>query len=98
MTQSNGTKRAPSDPSAETPDSLARKDAFLRLFASRIAVLDGAMGSMIQTYNLEEKDFRGDRFTSHAHDLKGNNDLLSVTRPDVIEKIHGDYFAAGADV
>jgi 5-methyltetrahydrofolate--homocysteine methyltransferase len=56
------------------------------------------MGSMIQTYKLEERDFRGDRFKSHPHDLQGNNDLLSLTRPDVIEKIHGDYFAAGADM
>jgi 5-methyltetrahydrofolate--homocysteine methyltransferase len=71
---------------------------FEALFAARIVVLDGAMGSMIQTYKLEEPDFRGERFRSHAHDLKGNNDLLCLTRPDVIEKIHGDYFAAGADI
>ena len=76
----------------------ARADAFRTLFATRIAVLDGAMGSMIQTFNLSEADFRGERFKSHPHDLKGNNDLLSLTRPDVIEKIHGDYFAAGADM
>jgi 5-methyltetrahydrofolate--homocysteine methyltransferase len=68
------------------------------LFAERIVVLDGAMGSMIQTYGLEEKDFRGPRFLSHPHDLKGNNDLLCLSRPDVIEKIHGEYFAAGADL
>src|SRR3954468_23926140 len=71
---------------------------FRSLFEKRIVVLDGAMGSMIQTFKLSEADFRGDRFKSHGHDLKGNNDLLSITRPDVIEKIHGDYFAAGADV
>ena len=53
---------------------------------------------MIQTYNLSEADFRGDRFKAHAHDLKGNNDLLSLTRPDVIENIHADYFSAGADM
>src|SRR5687767_7560870 len=81
------------------PSALAaRADAFRTLFAARIAVLDGAMGSMIQTYKLEEPDFRGEQFKSHPHDLKGNNDLLSLTRPDVIEKIHADYFAAGADV
>jgi 5-methyltetrahydrofolate--homocysteine methyltransferase len=79
-------------------DGLARADAFRRLFAGRIVVLDGAMGSMIQTFNLGEADFRGDRFKDHAHDLKGNNDLLSLTRPDVVEKIHFDYFAAGADM
>lgn len=75
-----------------------RADRFRRLFASKIVVLDGAMGSMIQTFNLGEADFRGERFSAHPHDLKGNNDLLSLTRPDIIEKIHGDYFAAGADV
>ncbi|MEI6052362.1 MAG: homocysteine S-methyltransferase family protein, partial [Opitutaceae bacterium] len=68
------------------------------LFRTRIAVLDGAMGSMIQTYQLEEKDFRGTRFLDHPHDLKGNNDLLALTRPDIVEKIHADYFAAGADM
>jgi 5-methyltetrahydrofolate--homocysteine methyltransferase len=76
----------------------SRPSAFEVLFASRIVVLDGAMGSMIQTFNLGEADFRGEKFKSHPHDLKGNNDLLCLTRPDVIEKIHGDYFAAGADI
>jgi len=56
------------------------------------------MGSMIQTYQLEENDFRGTRFLDHPHDLKGNNDLLALTRPDIVEKIHADYFAAGADM
>jgi 5-methyltetrahydrofolate--homocysteine methyltransferase len=69
-----------------------------RLFADRIAILDGAMGSMIQTYQLEEKDFRSERFAAHPHDLKGNNDLLCLTRPDIIEEIHSAYFAAGADM
>jgi len=69
-----------------------------RLFAERIVILDGAMGSIIQTFKLEEQDFRGTRFASHPHDLKGNNDLLSLTRPDIIEQIHFDYFSAGADV
>jgi len=80
------------------PLSPPPKRDLARLFAERIVVLDGAMGSVIQTYGLEEKDFRGERFLSHPHDLKGNNDLLSLTRPDVIEKIHGEYFAAGADM
>ena len=53
---------------------------------------------MIQTYQLEENDFRGTRFLDHPHDLKGNNDLLALTRPDIVEKIHTDYFAAGADM
>ena len=82
-----------------TPSSPAESFAALRaLFAARIVVLDGAMGSMIQTYKLDEADFRGERFKAHPHDLKGNNDLLCLTRPDVIEKIHADYFAAGADM
>ncbi|MBI5383010.1 MAG: homocysteine S-methyltransferase family protein [Opitutae bacterium] len=68
------------------------------LFAERIVVLDGAMGSMIQSYQLQEADFRGQRLAAHPHDLKGNNDLLSLTRPDVIEEIYGRYFAAGADL
>lgn len=83
----------PSDPAAAD-----RADALRRLFAAKIVVLDGAMGSMIQTFNLEEADFRGARFKDHPHDLKGNNDLLSITRPDVIERIHRDYFAAGSDM
>jgi 5-methyltetrahydrofolate--homocysteine methyltransferase len=68
------------------------------LFAGRIAVLDGAMGSMVQTYELTEVDFRGEKFKDFAHDLKGNNDLLCLTRPDIIEEIHYNYFAAGADM
>jgi 5-methyltetrahydrofolate--homocysteine methyltransferase len=72
--------------------------ALRRLFDSRIAVLDGAMGTMIQGHGLEEADFRGKRFAHHPRDLKGNNDLLSLTRPDVIESIHSEYFAAGADI
>ncbi len=84
--------------SSSSPTAAERGDAFCQLFTQRIAVLDGAMGSMIQTYQLEEADFRGTRFKDHKHDLKGNNDLLALTRPDVIEKIHSDYFAAGADI
>ncbi|MFO7259252.1 MAG: homocysteine S-methyltransferase family protein [Bacteroidota bacterium] len=64
----------------------------------RILVLDGAMGTMIQRYALEEADFRGERFKDHPHALKGNNDLLSITRPDVIATIHREYLEAGADI
>jgi 5-methyltetrahydrofolate--homocysteine methyltransferase len=64
----------------------------------RILVLDGAMGTMIQRYGLTEEDFRGNRFKDHACSLKGNNDLLSITRPDVIKEIHAQYFEAGADI
>ena len=65
---------------------------------TRILVLDGAMGTMIQQYQLEEVDFRGERFTDHDVDLKGNNDLLSLTRPDIIKDIHLAYLNAGADI
>lgn len=68
------------------------------ILASRIMVLDGAMGTMIQRYKLEEKDFRGDRLKDHPLDLKGNNDLLSLTRPDIIGEIHAAYLDAGADI
>ena len=63
-----------------------------------ILVLDGAMGTMIQRYPLEEADFRGERFASHTSSLKGNNDLLNITRPDIIFEIHKEYLAAGADI
>lgn len=65
---------------------------------NRILVLDGAMGTMIQQYNLEEKDYRGDRFANHPVDLKGNLDLLSITQPDIIIEIHKEYLSAGADI
>ena len=64
----------------------------------RILVIDGAMGTMIQRCGLTEADFRGERFKDHASDLKGNNDLLCITRPDVIEDIHRQYLDAGADI
>ncbi|MBD1392876.1 methionine synthase [Mucilaginibacter glaciei] len=64
----------------------------------RILVIDGAMGTMIQRYELTEEDFRGERFRDHASDLKGNNDLLNITRPDVIKAIHAEYLDAGADI
>lgn len=74
-------------------------DAALRdLFARRIALLDGAMGTMIQRHPLTEADFRGERYKDHTHDLKGNNDVLVITRPDVIEDIHKEYLEAGADI
>ncbi|MEO0794830.1 MAG: methionine synthase [Verrucomicrobiota bacterium] len=69
-----------------------------KLLAERIVFLDGAMGTMIQQYKLEEKDFRDDSFASVKGDLKGNNDLLSITRPDVIAEIHRQFLEAGADI
>lgn len=68
------------------------------ILKERILILDGAMGTMIQRHKLEEGDFRGDRFKNHSHLLKGNNDLLSITRPDIIKDIHAQYFEAGADI
>ena len=64
----------------------------------RVLVLDGAMGTMIQQHNLQEKDYRGDRFKNHPCDVKGNNDLLSLTCPDIIQSIHLEYLEAGADI
>jgi hypothetical protein len=63
----------------------------------RILVLDGAMGTMIQDLALDEEDYRGDRFANHSRDLKGNHDILTLTRPDAVEKIHRTYLEAGAD-
>ena len=68
------------------------------LLKQRILILDGAMGTMIQRYTLEEKDYRGERFASWAHDLKGNNDLLTLTQPKIIRDIHAAYLEAGADI
>ncbi|MGB1385182.1 MAG: homocysteine S-methyltransferase family protein, partial [Flavobacteriales bacterium] len=65
--------------------------------ADRILVLDGAMGTMIQRHGLQETDFQGEAFRNHPSPLKGNNDALSITRPDVIEGIHRAYLKAGAD-
>ena len=64
----------------------------------RILILDGAMGTMIQKYKLEEEDFRGDVYTEAKKPLKGNNDLLSITRPEIIKKIHAEFLEAGADI
>jgi 5-methyltetrahydrofolate--homocysteine methyltransferase len=81
--------------------SLTRAERLLQLpglLARRILVLDGAMGTMIQSYQLGEGDYRGDRFAEWRHDLKGNNDLLSLTQPGIIRAIHAAYLDAGADI
>ena len=70
----------------------------LTLLAKRVLILDGAMGTMIQRYKLTEADFRGSRFADHPRDLRGNSDILVLTRPDVITAIHREYLAAGADI
>ncbi len=74
------------------------RDELVALFRERIAVLDGATGTMIQAYELAESDYRGERFKDHGHDQKGNNDLLTLTRPDIIREIHDAYIAAGTDI
>lgn len=74
------------------------RDTFTSAAADRILVLDGAMGTMIQRYKLDENDFRGERFRDHGQPLKGNNDLLALTRPDILREIHDAYFEAGADI
>ena len=100
-------------PIAATQNKSAKKDSTLilalgfffrvnmmikKILKEKILVFDGAMGTMIQSYNLEEKDFRNKRFKNHKKDLKGNNDLLSLTRPEIIGEIHDLYLKAGADI
>ena len=75
-----------------------RLEKFYDLLEQRILILDGAMGTMIQRCGLEEADYRGERFADWSSDLKGNNDLLVLTRPDVIQDIHRQYLEAGADI
>jgi 5-methyltetrahydrofolate--homocysteine methyltransferase len=77
---------------------MSRTDLLNAQLARRILILDGAMGTMIQSYKLEEADYRGMRFADFAHDLKGNNDLLCLTQPAIIKAIHAKYLAAGADI
>jgi methionine synthase I (cobalamin-dependent) len=69
-----------------------------QLLSERILVLDGAMGTMVQQYALSEADFRGERFRRHTHDVKGNNDLIILTRPDIVSAVHHAYLEAGADI
>src|SRR5687767_8203591 len=73
-------------------------DQIRALLQQRILLLDGAMGTMVQRYRLEEKDYRGDRFSSHPVDLKNNTEAISLVRPDIIEQIHRAYLDAGADI
>ena len=75
-----------------------RSDLLYKLLSERILVLDGAMGTMIQSFGLSEKDFKGERFKDFSHSLYGNNDLLCITRPDIIKEIHNSYLDAGADI
>jgi len=80
------------------PLNYTRAQALPAILKQRIAILDGAMGTMIQRFKLSEADYRGERFKDFPKDVKGNNELLSLTRPDVIRDIHEGYLAAGADM
>ena len=79
-------------------DAKHRSEQLINALKDRILVIDGAMGSMIQSYNLTEQDYRGERFADYHKDLKGNNDLLTLTRPDVVREIHQAYLDAGSDL
>ncbi len=77
---------------------MIEKESIYKVLENRVLVLDGAMGTMIQRYKLKDSDYRGERFASHPIDLKGCNDLLSLTKPNVISEIHQAYLEAGADI
>jgi len=77
---------------------MTRTELLYKVIKERVLLLDGAMGSLIQNHKLEEEDFRADRFVNHNSPLKGNNDLLSITQPDIIKGIHKQYLDAGSDI
>ena len=78
--------------------ALDKQELLDSLLKQRILLLDGAMGTMIQSYKLTETDYRGERFKDFAHDLRGNNDLLTLTQPKIIQAIHAAYLDAGSDI
>ena len=82
------------------PDNLRHSDAFdiVDLLAKKIVILDGAMGTMIQRFKLQEEDYRGDLLRDHPASLKNNNDVLCLTRPEIIRQVHLEYLEAGADI
>jgi 5-methyltetrahydrofolate--homocysteine methyltransferase len=82
----------------QTPLLTARSKAFLALLQERLVILDGAMGTMIQVHALSERQFRGERFAAWRSDVRGNNDLLTITQPRIIAAIHREYLLAGSDV
>ena len=97
-----GPPRAAAAPFGIVPPNEAERGARIKrlksLLEQRIVLLDGAMGTMIQQHKLDERGFRGERFRGHGRDLKGNNDLLTLTRPDIVAAIHRTYLEAGADI
>ena len=82
----------------DKPTAYTRANELPEILKQRIAIIDGAMGTMIQRYKLTEADYRGERFKDHPKDLKGNNELLQFTRPDVLRESHAGYLEAGADI
>ena len=91
--------RPTSEPDAAAPFTRASRRARLsRMLAERILVLDGAMGTMLQAYGFDEAGYRGDRFREHPRDLRGDNDLLTLTQPDAVRAVHAAYLDAGADI
>jgi 5-methyltetrahydrofolate--homocysteine methyltransferase len=95
---SAGSPAAASSASSASGTSYTRAAQLPALLASRILILDGAMGTMIQRYKLDEARYRGERFKDFTRDVKGNNELLSITQPQIIGEIHEQYLAAGADI
>src|ERR1700684_1876519 len=85
-------------PSNVTGSNPTTRDTFVKAMRERILVLDGAMGTMIQALKLDEEGYRGARFDAWNRDVRGNNDLLNLSRPDAIRDIHLAYFRAGADI
>ena len=77
---------------------MTNSEKLYKALNERILVLDGAMGTMLQRYNFQEEDYRGERFKDWEHPLKGNNDLLSLTQPQAIAEVHSKYLEAGADI
>jgi len=96
--QPTSSKGVPADTAADVPRRSARAEDLLALLDKRLVILDGAMGTMIQRHRLSEADFRGARFADWRSDLRGNNDLLTLTQPQIIAGIHREYLLAGADV
>src|SRR5882724_8803065 len=76
----------------------SRSEQLEQLLRERVVIIDGAMGTMIQTYKLDEAAFRGERFKDWHRDIKGNNDVLNITQPQIIQEIHRQYLEAGADI
>ena len=75
-----------------------RRDLLEKCLNERILILDGAMGTMLQKSHLTEEDYRGERFKNHKSELKGNNELLSITQPEIIKDVHRAFLKAGADI